>query len=169
MHGLVYNVKLNELIQIIDNAINNGYSVAWGGDVSERGFSWKNGVAIVPDINVEETSGSDKEKWTNMSQKEKENILYSFENTVKELNITPELRQKAFDNYKTTDDHGMHLVGIAEGQNGNKFYKIKNSWDTDNIYKGYLYMSEAYVKYKLINIMVHKEAIPKEIRKKLKL
>lgn len=167
--GLVYNVKLDELVEIIDNAINNGYSVVYGGDVSEKGFSWKHGVAIMPDINVEETSGSDKEHWTSMTNDEKEKVLYSFEKPVKELDITPEMRQIAFDNYKTTDDHSMHIIGIAEDQNGNKYYKLKNSWDNDNIYNGFLYMSEAFLKYKINNIMVHKNAVPKEIANKLNL
>ena len=96
-------------------------------------------------------------------------IIYSFEKPVKELEITPELRQKYFDNYKTTDDHGMHIVGIAEDQNGTKYYKVKNSWDTDNPYDGYIYMSEAFIKYKLIDIMIHKDVIPKNIAKKLNL
>lgn len=167
--GLIYNVKLDELVEIIDYAIGNGYSVIYGGDVSEKGFSWKNGIAIMPDINVEETSGSDKEHWTTMSKDEKEKVLYSFEKPVKEMEITPEMRQKGFDNYRTSDDHSMHIIGIAEDQNGNKFYKLKNSWDTDNIYNGYLYMSEAFLKYKINNIMVSKNAVPKEIAKKLKL
>ncbi len=165
--GLIYNVKLDELVEIIDNAINNGYSVTYGGDVSEKGFSWKHGIAIVPDLDVEETAGSDKEHWTNLTNKEKEKVLYSFEEPVKEVEITIEMRQKAFDNYRTSDDHGIHIVGIAEDQTGNKFYKIKNSWDVDNIYDGYLYMSEAFLKYKINNIMVHKNAVPKEIAKKL--
>jgi bleomycin hydrolase len=168
-YGLIYNVKLDELVEIIDYAIENGYSVIYGGDVSEKGFSWKNGIAIMPDMNVEETSGSDKEHWTTMSKDEKEKVLYSFEKPVKEMEITPEMRQKGFDNYRTSDDHSMHIIGIAEDQNGNKFYKLKNSWDTDNIYNGYLYMSEAFLKYKINNIMVSKNAVPKEIAKKLKL
>jgi len=165
--GMVYNVQLDDITKIIDYSIEKGYTVAWGGDVSEKGFSWKNGVAIVPDVKYEETSGTDKERLTGLNTKEKEAILYSFEKPVKELEITPELRQKAFDNYTTTDDHGMHIVGIAKDQNGNKYYKVKNSWDIDNPYEGYIYMSEAFIKYKLIDIMVHKKAIPADIAKKL--
>ncbi|OFX87191.1 MAG: aminopeptidase [Bacteroidetes bacterium GWF2_33_16] len=163
----VYNVTLDDLIKIIDNSIEMGYTVAWGGDVSEKGFSWKNGVAIVPDIKYEETSGTDKERLTGLTTKEKEEILYSFEKPVKELQITPELRQKAFDNYTTTDDHGMHIVGIAKDQNGTKFYKVKNSWDIDNPYKGYIYMSEAFIKFKVTDIMINKNVIPKDIAKKM--
>lgn len=167
MLGTVYNVTLDEIGKIIDNSIEKGYSVAWGGDVSEKGFSWKNGVAIIPDIKFEETSGTDKERLTGLTTKEKNEILYSFKRPLKELEITPEMRQKEFDNYKTTDDHGMHIVGIAKDQNDTKFYKVKNSWDVDNPYDGYIYMSETFIKFKMINIMVHKDAIPSNIKKKL--
>jgi len=163
----IYNVTLEDFIQIIDNSIEMGYNVVWGGDVSEKGFSWKNGVAIIPDVKYEETSGTDKERLTGLSTKDKEAIIYAFEKPVKEMVITPELRQIAFDNYNTTDDHGMLIVGIAKDQNGNKFYKVKNSWDIDNPYNGYIYMSEAYIKYKVTDIMIHKNVLPKEIAKKL--
>jgi len=165
--GMVYNVTLDDIIKIIDNSIEMGYTVGWGGDVSEKGFSWKNGVAIVPDTKYEETSGTDKERLTGLSSREKEAILYSFEKPIKELEITPELRQKEFDNYNTTDDHGMHIVGIAKDQNGNKYYKVKNSWDIDNPYSGYIYMSETFIKFKLIDIIVNKNGIPKDIAKKI--
>ncbi len=165
--GDVYNVKLEDITKIIDYSLEKGYSVAWGGDVSEKGFSWSNGVAIVPDIEYEETSGTDKERLTGLSTSEKNEILYSFERPLKELEITPELRQKEFDNYKTTDDHGMHIVGVAKDQNGNKYYKVKNSWDVDNPYDGYIYMSEAFITFKMIDIMINKNAIPSDIAKKL--
>lgn len=167
--GEVYNVTLDDFITIIDHSIEMGYTVAWGGDVSEKGFSWKNGVAIVPDVNAEETSGTDKERLTGLTTKEKEAKAYAFEGPVKELEITPELRQKEFDNYKTTDDHGMHIVGIAKDQNGTKYYKVKNSWDVDNPYDGFIYMSEAFIKYKVTDLMINKNALPKDVKKKLKL
>lgn len=165
--GDVYNVKLEDITKIIDYSLEKGYSVAWGGDVSEKGFSWSNGVAIVPDIEYEETSGTDKERLTGLTTKEKNEILYSFDRPLKELEITPELRQKEFDNYKTTDDHGMHIVGVAKDQNGTKYYKVKNSWDVDNPYDGYIYMSESFIKFKMIDIMINKNAIPSDIAKKL--
>ncbi|MFC2104809.1 aminopeptidase C [Bacteroidota bacterium] len=165
--GTVYNVTLEDIIEIIDNSIERGYSVAWGGDVSEKGFSWTNGVAIVPDVKYEETSGTDKERLTGLTTWEKEAIIYSFEKPVKELEITSELRQKDFDNYKTTDDHALHIIGIAKDQNGNKFYKVKNSWGIDNPYDGYIFMSEAFIKFKFIDIMVNKNTIPSDITKKL--
>jgi bleomycin hydrolase len=163
----VYNVQLDDLIEIIDNSIEKGYTIAWGGDVSDKGFSWKNGVAIIPDAEYEETSGTDKERLTGLTTKEKNAIIYSFEKPVKELVITPELRQKEFDNYSITDDHGMHIVGVAKDQNGNKYYKVKNSWDITNPYKGFIYMSETYIKYKMTDMMIHKDVLPKDIAKKL--
>ncbi|MCG8411665.1 MAG: aminopeptidase [Bacteroidales bacterium] len=162
----VYNVTLDDFIEIIDNSIKMGHSVAWAGDVSDKGFSWRKGVAIIPDVEYEVTSGTDKERLTGLNTKQKNEIIYSFEKPVKEMEITPELRQKAFDNYKTTDDHGMHIVGIAYDQTGNKFYKVKNSWDVDNIYDGYIYMSEAFIKYKATDIMINKKTLPRSIAKK---
>src|SRR6056297_155458 len=162
----VYNVTMDDFIEIIDNSLEMGHTVAWAGDVSEKGFSWKHGIAIVPDIEYEETSGTDKERLTGLSTEER---VYSFQQPVKEMEITPEMRQKEFDNYKTTDDHGMHIVGVAKDQTGNKFYIVKNSWDVDNPYEGYIYMSEAFIKYKATDIMIHKEVVPKKIAKKLDL
>jgi len=162
----VYNVTMDDFIEIIDNSLEMGHTVAWAGDVSEKGFSWKHGIAIVPDIEYEETSGTDKERLTGLSTEER---VYSFQQPVKEMEITPEMRQKEFDNYKTTDDHGMHIVGVAKDQTGNKFYIVKNSWDVDNPYDGYIYMSEAFIKYKATDIMIHKEVVPKKIAKRLDL
>jgi bleomycin hydrolase len=147
-----HNVPVDDLKQIIDNALTNGYGVAWAADVSEKGFSWKNGLAITPaDPNWETT---DKEK--------------VFTDPVAQLTITDSLRRAAFDDYETTDDHGMHLTGILKDQNGNIYYKVKNSWGTtSNDCGGFLYASQQYVLYKTTNILVHKDAIPKEIAKKM--
>ncbi|MEO4004085.1 C1 family peptidase [Flavobacterium sp. CAU 1735] len=151
----VYNVKMDELTEIIDNAVKKGYTVAWAGDVSEKGFSWKNGVAFIPEKN-----------FSDMTPEEKADM---FNGPKPEMKITEELRQKAFDNYTTTDDHGMHIVGISKDQNGKEYYIVKNSWGLSNDYKGYLYMTKDFVKYKTTDIMVHKGAIPSAIAKKLKL
>ncbi len=149
-----YNLPLDELILTIDNALQNGYSVCWDGDVSEACFSFKNGVAIVPE-----------EDWFKLSKEEKENFYNSIK---KEISITQEYRQKTYDNLTTTDDHLMHIVGIAYDQQNNKYYITKNSWgDDSNLYKGYLYMSESYVRLKTIAVMINKEALDKNIASKL--
>ncbi len=168
-HGTVYNVTIDELQRVAENAINNGYTVAWGGDVSEKGFSWKNGVAIIPDEQNQDNSGTDRDKWESMSSKDKTAEVYKFEKIVKEMTVTQEMRQKAFDNYSTTDDHGMHITGLAKDQNGNVYFKVKNSWDVDNPYQGYLYMSMPFFRYKTMDIMVHKNALPADVKAKLNL
>ncbi|MFB6319730.1 aminopeptidase C [Saccharicrinis sp. FJH54] len=165
--GESYNVPLDEMAEICKYAVENGYTIAWGGDVSEKGFSHKNGLAIVPDDNVEDMSDLERAKWEKMSTGEKDKTLYSFKKPVKEKQITQGMRQEEFDNYQTTDDHGMHITGLVKDQNGTLYYKVKNSWNTNNKYDGYLYMSEPYLKLKTMNFVVHKDAIPKEIRKKL--
>ncbi|AIJ38993.1 C1 family peptidase [Flavobacterium psychrophilum] len=151
----VYNVKINELTDVIDNALKSGYSVAWGGDVSEKTFSWKNGVAFVPEKKIDD-----------MTPEEKADL---FNGPKKEAVVTEEMRQKAFDNYTTTDDHGMHIVGLSKDQNGKEYYIVKNSWGTTNDYKGYLYMTKEFVKYKTTDIMLNKKALSADMAKKLKI
>lgn len=164
-----YNIQLDELIAVMDNAINNDFSIGWASDVSEKGFSWRNGLAIVPETDAEELAGSEKEKWEKMTDKERRSKMFSFDEPVPEKNITQEMRQEAFDNYQTTDDHGMHIVGIAKDQNGSEYYKVKNSWDDKNVYDGYFYVSKPFVRFKTMSIVVHKDALPKDIKKKLNL
>ncbi len=166
-HGMVYNLPLDEFMGVFDQAIEKGFAVAWASDISERGFSFQNGVAIVPEDNIEELKDSEKLKWTSMSEAERMKLLYSFEEPGKEKTITQEMRQEAFDNYSTTDDHGMLIVGIAYDQIGNKYYKVKNSWGTNDKYEGYFYASKPFVQYKTMSIMINKNALSKEITKKL--
>ncbi len=163
--GSVYNVPLDELMEIMEYAIMNGFTVAWGADVSEKGFSFRDGLAIVPkDPSTIKTKGRDNKHFSDAGA-EKESD--AFDAPVEELEITQEMRQKAFDNYETTDDHGMHIVGMVKDQNGTKYFVVKNSWGTKNDCDGYFYASEAYFKYKTIDIMLHKGAIPPRLRKKL--
>ena len=162
-----YNLPLDEFMAVFENAINTGYSIAWGSDVSEKGFT-RNGIAVVPDIKAIETSGSDQDKWVGLSKTEKDNeIKKLIEKPCQEIAVTQAMRQEAYDNYQTTDDHGMIIYGIAKDQTGKKFYMVKNSWGTDNKYQGTWYASEAFVAYKTMNIIVHKDALPKNIAKKL--
>ncbi len=162
-----YNVPLDSLMATIDNAINNGYTVGWAADVSEKGFT-RQGIGVVPDVNPNVCpAGTDEAKWIGMTPKERDELVYKVTKPVPEKVITQEMRQKAFDNYETTDDHGMQIFGIAKDQNGTKYYMVKNSWGTENKYKGIWYVSEAYVRYKTIDIAINKAAVPAPIRQKL--
>lgn len=151
----VYNIKMKEMTDIIDYALSKGYSISWATDVSEKYFSWKNGVAYVPE-----------KEWEDMSEVEQKSI---FNGPQPERKITEAMRQEAFDNYTTTDDHGMHIVGIAKDQNGKEYYIVKNSWGEKNDHKGYLYVTKAYVQYKTTAFLLHKKGIPKEMRDKLRI
>ncbi|WP_367210987.1 aminopeptidase C [Sphingobacterium sp. R2] len=148
-----YNVKMNDLTDIIDNALQKGYTVAWATDVSEKGFSWKNGVAYVPEKPFEE-----------MTEQEKSTM---FVGPKPELKVTAEERQKAFDNWQTTDDHGMHIVGLVKDQNGKEYYIVKNSWGTTNDYHGYLYATKEFVRYKTTSLMLHKDGLTKDLKAKI--
>ncbi len=165
--GSYYNVPPDELIEIMDYSLNNGYTIAWDGDVSDKGFSHKNAVAIVPEVNIENIAATERAKWDKLSEKERRQQLYTFEKPVPEKAVTTEMRQAAFDNYTATDDHLMHITGTVNDQNGKRYFVTKNSWAADsNSNGGYLNMSEAYARMNTIAIMVHKNAVPKEIRKK---
>ncbi len=165
--GQVYNLPMTEMMQVIDNCIDKGYTVAWASDVSEKGFAYRKGIAVIPEANTEEMSDSEMLKWQEMSEKEKQAQLYKLDKPGKEKAITQEMRQEAFDNYQTTDDHGMHIIGTAKDQNGTMYYYVKNSWAESNLYDGYFYASVPFVQYKTMCVMVHKDAIPKNIKKKL--
>lgn len=163
--ALSYNLPIEELMQVMHNAIDKGYTFAWAADVSESGFS-RNGVAVMPDdAKAAELSGSDMARWTGMKPEDKRAELTA--KPLPEMEITQEMRQVAFDNWETTDDHGMVIYGIAKDQNGKPYFMVKNSWGTEGKYNGIWYASEAFVAYKTMSIMVHKDALPKDIKKKL--
>ncbi len=162
----VFNIPLDEMLSVINNSVNKGFTVAWATDVSEKGFSFKNGLAIVPEDETAVTKKGEDNKQFNNAGADKTGT--PFDAPSKEQAITQQNRQDAFDNYQTTDDHGMHIVGIYTDQTGKTFYRVKNSWGTKhNDCDGYLFASEAYVKYKTMDIMVHKDSLPKELKKKL--
>lgn len=166
----VYNVPMNELEEIIDNSVNTGYTVAWAADVSEKGFATsQKGVAVIPVADKANMTDAEITKWEKLTEKEKNEELYKLNKPGPEKVITQEMRQVDFDNFQTTDDHGMLIVGTAKDQLGNIYYKVKNSWGDYNDYDGYFYASKPYVNFKTMSIMVHKDAIPKHIRKKLNL
>ncbi len=164
-NGLSYNLPIDELMAVMDNAIDNGYTFAWGADVSEEGFT-RDGIAVCPDVEKgAELTGSDMARWLGMSPTDRRKELTS--KPLPEIEVTQEMRQEAFDNWETTDDHGMLIYGIATDQNGKEYYMIKNSWGLSGKYKGIWYVSKTFVKYKTINILVHKDAVPADIAKKI--
>ena len=164
---LSYNVPMDEMMQIIDNAIDNGYTVAWGGDVSEEGFT-RQGLAYAIDSKAAVSlAGSDMARWLKLDKQTKTNISDSIGCTVPEIVPTQELRQERFDNWQLTDDHGMHIYGVAKDQNGKEYYMVKNSWGETGDYKGTWYMTKAFIAANTMDFLINKNAIPAEIRKKL--
>jgi len=153
--GPSFNLPLDELTQAVDHSLEQGYTVTWATDVSEKGFSLKNGLALVPAV-----------AWSDMTAEERDAF---FARPAEELSITPELRQEGYDNYNTTDDHGMQITGLARDQTGKEYYLVKNSWgERDNPNrKGYIYASKAFFEYKTISVLLRKDALPKELQKKL--
>jgi len=163
--GESYNVPLTDFYKAAEYALKNGYTIAWGADVSEKGFSFSNGLGIVPeDPSTIVIAGKDNKNFSDGGAERKSN---AFKSPVKELTITPELRQAGYDGKTTTDDHGMHIVGLYKDQNGTNFFLVKNSWGTGNYPKGYLYVSENYFNYKTINIYLHKDGVSDAMKKKL--
>lgn len=162
-----WNVPINELIEVMDYALNNGYTVDWDGDVSERGMSHAKGVAVNPDLSQADIFGiTDRARFESMAADR--TAVPGIDNPFPEINVTQDIRQKGYETFVTTDDHLMHITGIVKDQNGTKYYITKNSWGTErNPFGGYLNMSESFIKAKTIFIMVHKDAIPTAIKTKL--
>lgn len=158
------NVPLDVMMKVIDYTLDHGHTVLWASDVSERGFKAREGFAVLPATKIEDMPGSDKEHWIGVSAKEMEAKIMSFKEVVPEMEVTQELRQKFFDNYSSTDDHGMLIVGYATDQNGNKFYKVKNSWNEIGEYKGYFYVSVPFVMAKTMCVMVPTDLYKKALK-----
>ena len=168
-HAKMYNLPLDEMMPATDNALKNGYTVCCDGDVSEKGFSFTNGGAINPEVTkMDDYSQTDRARFENMKTGERLEEVYKFEQPYPEVNVTPEIRQAGYESFVTTDDHLMHITGLTKDQNGTKYYITKNSWGTErNRFGGYLNMSESFVRAKTVYVMMHKDALNKELRKKL--
>lgn len=168
--GQYYNVPMEEMKAIVDRSIDRGHSVVWAADVSEDGFKWAKGFAVMPKERTEaDMDGTELARWVKMSDKERKEKQADITGPVEEITVTQESRQAMFDRQETTDDHGMVIVGYATDQNGNRFYKVKNSWDTNQVYDGYFYVSEPYFLAKTMSIYVNRDAIPSDTAKKLNL
>ena len=165
--GRSYNVPIDEMMRIIDNALDKGYTVAWGGDVSEEGFT-RNGLALAYDTKkAQELTGSDQARWLKLSPAQKKNAIDSLGVDAPEIVPTQEMRQEGFDNWELTDDHGMQIFGVAKDQNGKEYYMVKNSWGETGDYKGIWYMTKTYIVANTMDFLINKNALPKDIRKKL--
>ena len=158
-----YNLPMDEMMEVMYNAIDKGYTIAWGSDVSEKGFT-RDGLAVMPVEEKKAVAGSDQERWVGKADAPKEEVKAALP---QEVTVTQEMRQEGYDRKTTTDDHGMHIYGVAKDQNGNKYFMVKNSWGVTGKYDGIWYASDAFVRYKTLNIVVHKDALPKHIAKKL--
>lgn len=166
---LTYNMTLDELMNELDNALNNGYTVGWAQDVSDKGFSRDAGVGVVLENDIEKIRQSDPKKYKKMSDDEIRASLYKFETVMPEKEVTEDMHQEAYENGQTTDDHSMLIVGIAHDQQGNKYYKVKNSWSANYGYDGYWYCSEPYVRLHTMFFTVNKEGLTSDIKTKLEL
>ena len=160
-----YNLPMEEMMEVMYNAIDNGFTIAWGSDVSEKGFT-RDGLAVMPVEEEKTKAGSDQERWVGKAADENKDEVKK-EELPEEIIATQEMRQEGYDRKLTTDDHGMHIYGVAKDQNGTKYFMVKNSWGEAGKYKGVWYASDAFVRYKTMNIVVHKDALPKHIAKKL--
>ena len=159
-----YNLPMDEMMEVMYNAIENGYTIAWGSDVSEKGFT-RDGLAVMPVEEKKAAAGSDQERWVGKAAETPQEEVKA--ELPQEMVITQEMRQDGYDRKTTTDDHGMHIYGLAKDQNGTNYFLVKNSWGVTGKYNGIWYASDAFVRYKTVNIVVHKDALPKHIAKKL--
>ncbi len=164
---MTYNMGFDEMMAELDNALNNGYTVGWAEDVSDKGFSRKAGVGVVLDEDIDKIRESNPKKFKKMSDDEIKDIIYKFEDVLPEKEVTEEMHQTAYDDWSTTDDHSMLIVGIAHDQNGNKYYKVKNSWGESGPYKGFWYCSDAYVRLHTVFFTVNKAGLSDGIKDKL--
>ncbi|MDO4819452.1 MAG: C1 family peptidase [Prevotella sp.] len=162
------NIPIDELVEVVYNAIDNGHTVAWVADVSEKGFKWYKGYAILPEEkDLEDKVGSDMEHWAKMNDADREIAIWYIMGPVKDKYVTQTERQEMFDNKETTNDHVMVIIGTAKDQKGNRYFKVQNSWDNNQIYGGFFYASEAYFRAKTISIMINKKVIPSRIAQKM--
>ena len=164
-----YNMPLDELMNELDNALNNGYTVGWAQDVSDKGFSRKAGVGVVLEDDIEKIRQSDEKKYKKMSDDEIKASLYKFESVMPEKEVTEEMHQEAYENGQTTDDHSMLIVGIAYDQNGTKYYKVKNSWSERHGMEGYWYCSEPFVRLHTMFFTLNKAGLTSDMKSKLEL
>lgn len=163
------NVPMEDMQRLVDTALEKGWTVMWAADVSEGGFKWTKGYAVLPaEKDQKDMTDTELSKWVKMSDKDRENQKFEIKGPVKEKEVTQESRQRTFDNFETTDDHGMVIVGTATDQEGNKYYKVKNSWDTNQIYDGFLYVSVPFFLEKTLGVGIHSDAVPSDIAKKIK-
>lgn len=163
--GTSYNLPIDEFMEVMDYAVRNGFTFAWGSDVSETGFT-RDGICVCPDEKAApELDGSDMARWLGLSAAQRRSEMTTKPSP--EIEVTQEMRQEAYDNWETTDDHGMIIYGIAKDQTGKEYFMVKNSWGKSGKYNGIWYASKTFVKYKTMNILIHKDGIPKAIAKKL--
>lgn len=165
LFGQYMNVKLDELKAIIDSSLEKGHAVLWAADVSEPGFNFRRGFAVMPkEKNIDAMSEDERNEWQKISDRKRKEIEKDIQGPVEEIVVTQELRQEMFDTQETTDDHGMVIVGYATDQNGKRYYKVQNSWNTNQLYDGFFYVSEPYLLAKTMSILVNKDVVPASIK-----
>ena len=168
LFGLYMNVTIDDMKAIVDNSLKNGHAVLWAADVSEDGFNFRRGYALMPKEKSEANMTEDeRNEWAKISDRKRKEIAKDIKGPVEEIEITQEVRQEMYDRQLTTDDHGMVIVGIATDQEGNRYYKVQNSWNTNQLYDGFFYVSEPYFLAKTMSFLVNKDVIPADIKAKI--